>query len=340
MGTIVNTVGSAVGRDYATLADWWSAIPSDLVTDGNSYIADLYNDSEFLLSATVELTGKTTDATHTITIEAADGQGWNQNGSVITVYNPANGVAFSCSTPITSFMFTCFTNYVTIQDIQFKCDQGGALFFGNDGQNSNISGCLIETTTDSASGPPLVYLERDSSLLSGSALFINNVIISRNSLNAIRIDDTSGYTDSLYYNTFVCSTNGAAYGLIIEPWNGGGGVINLANNAIFGFTNTAVSQTGTVTLNANNNATDLSSIPGSNSLTDLTFADQFVNIDDSVRDFRISTVSLSNTITVTIYASALVGAGTSAGSIGADVFGITRPTVVYSNYDIGATEIS
>lgn len=342
MGTIISTVGSAGGRDFATLDDWFNALPSNLVTDGNSYVADLYNDSEFQLSSYLLMSGITTDATHTLTIKAADGQGWNHNGSVPTVYNPSQGVAISCSSPITSYMLRFFTNYVTLKDIQFLCDEGGAIQVANDGQIVDISGCLIETTTSSTSGSSaaaIVYLDR-ANASAGSASFSNNVIVSRNGLNDLRIDNVSGFTDSVYFNTIVCSNAGSNYGLDIEAVGGGGGVINFANNAVFGFTNEAVHQGGTVTFNSNNNATDLSSLSGTDNLTDLTFADQFVNVDDAVRDYRVSTASLSKAITVTIYASSLVGAGTSSGSIGADVFGVSRPTIDEVTYDIGATEIS
>jgi hypothetical protein len=111
--------------------------------------------------------------------------------------------------------------------------------------------------------------------------------------------------------------------------------VKLANNAIFGFSLGAVSTSGFGGIfTAYNNATDVSSITGSDSLVGLPFADQFINIDDSVRDFRISPTTVTKTFT--FFKSSLVGAGVDAGSIGSDIFGVTRAGA--PRYDIGATE--
>src|SRR6478672_9252824 len=101
MPTVVKTIGSGGGRDYSTLAAWGASLPANLVTDGNSYEGDCYNDSEFTGSATLlTLSGHTTDASHTITLTTGPGQSFRDNANVQTNalnYSSSSGVGINSS---------------------------------------------------------------------------------------------------------------------------------------------------------------------------------------------------------------------------------------------------
>src|SRR6266704_1201735 len=98
MPTVTNSIGSA-GRNYSTIALWLAALPANLVTDGNSYTGQCYNDSEFVETNTIS--GHTTDATHVITLTTAPGQSFHDNSDVQgnkLVYDHTNGVGIKGTT--------------------------------------------------------------------------------------------------------------------------------------------------------------------------------------------------------------------------------------------------
>lgn len=103
--TITNTVGSGA-RDFPTLALWASGVPlpANFITAGNSYTAQMFNDSNSFTGSTTyfTLTGHTTDATHFATITTGASQSFADNASVKNnstplKYNQANGVGITTS---------------------------------------------------------------------------------------------------------------------------------------------------------------------------------------------------------------------------------------------------
>ena len=84
------------GRDYSTLQAWEDACPANLVTDGNIWRGECYNDSEFSSSGTlVTIAGITTDATHYVELTTATGHSFQDHADVRTnalKYNQSNGV--------------------------------------------------------------------------------------------------------------------------------------------------------------------------------------------------------------------------------------------------------
>jgi len=71
--TVVKTIGSAGGRDYATMSLWIAACPANLVTADEIWEGQLYKDSDF--DESLSITGITTDATRYIYLHPASGQG-------------------------------------------------------------------------------------------------------------------------------------------------------------------------------------------------------------------------------------------------------------------------
>lgn len=75
--TIIESIGSGVGRDYSTPAAWESATKLNLVSLDQVRIGELYDDSDFQFSAQLSITGATVDATRHRILRAGAGQAYN-----------------------------------------------------------------------------------------------------------------------------------------------------------------------------------------------------------------------------------------------------------------------
>jgi len=72
---VISTVGSGVGRDYATIDAWMTATDLHLISLNVRHIAELYDDSDFSLGATIQtITGAVTDSRCYRIIRPATGQ--------------------------------------------------------------------------------------------------------------------------------------------------------------------------------------------------------------------------------------------------------------------------
>ena len=99
--TVTKSIGSAGGRDYATIQAFFDAVAvvGNLVTADQVWIGELYNDSEFFVSGNVLghlASGITTDATRYILLRPATGQGFKDNAGAATSalrYDQSKGVA-------------------------------------------------------------------------------------------------------------------------------------------------------------------------------------------------------------------------------------------------------
>jgi hypothetical protein len=179
MQTVTLKVGSAgTGRDYATLALAWAAIPADLVVADQSYVIELYNDSEFIQNSQITLSGKTTDSTHTITVRPAASQGFTNNANVVTNalrYNIANGVGFK-GTLNGVVMIQVSNAYTTVEGLQI--DVGGtntcaAIVVSND--TAVVQNCLIEYSGTDTRTDPITLTSFATSIHAGT--FRNSVIV-------------------------------------------------------------------------------------------------------------------------------------------------------------------
>lgn len=260
--TITKTVGTATGRDYATFTAAIAGLPSDLTAVDQAWILEFYNDPTPFPTGAFTLTGKTTDATRTITCRPAAGQGFANNASKNSnalTYDATKGVAFAGSS------IALDTKNTVIQGLQFSNYAIAGSFGSNADSTSHFMGCIF-TSTDTPTG--------EGSVTSGGAgLFINCLIINTAGGNGA-IDSASAQ----YRNcTFVAPSGGTTgrYGL-----RGNYSAPLMLNCESFGYT-TDFAQTS----NASNdyNMGDGTNAPGAHSLKSKVFANQFVN---PATDFR------------------------------------------------------
>src|SRR5215471_8228316 len=147
MPTITNSIGTS-GRDYSTIAAWITALPANLVTDGNSYVGQCYNDSEFVITSTLSFSGHTTDSTHTITLTTGPGQSFRDNASVRTnplVYDASKGVGVRITTA--NALLTVSDNFVTISNLQlYKVASGSRVVNvgGSGPTNMQLLDCILQ----------------------------------------------------------------------------------------------------------------------------------------------------------------------------------------------------
>lgn len=147
MTTVVTLTVGSNNRQYATLPLAWEAIPANLVAADVSYVIEAYNDSEFVATGKILLNGKITDASHTITIRPAAGQGWMDNPNHVTnrmAYIPANGVAMRGNIGYSDFLFID-NPYVHVFGLQISLSgEGGGQTLSVLGAGSHATNCLIE----------------------------------------------------------------------------------------------------------------------------------------------------------------------------------------------------
>lgn len=181
MQIVTLKVGSAgTGRDYATLALAWAAIPADLVAADQSYVIELYNDSEFVQNTQLTLSGKNTDPAHTITIRPAAGHGFANNANVATNalrYNIANGVGFK-GTINSAVMLQNVNPYTTLEGIQI--DVTGTSGNACAGLTINsptavVQNCLVEYSGTDPRTDPTTLLSFATSVEAGT--FRNSLIV-------------------------------------------------------------------------------------------------------------------------------------------------------------------
>lgn len=314
MALIVKTIGSGGGRDFSTLAAWEASLPANLVTDGNSYEGDCFNDTEFTSAANLlTLSGHTTDASHTITLTTGAGQSFKDYAGAQTnalKYNHANGVGISCT-------------------------GGYALAVVVDDANVTLRGLQITTTV--ASGLPL------EAKAAGTAFAADQCIIEGKSgaatfapgqtwTNCLFIDKTSGDTwivhstttgsSGITFNfcTFVAPSDLASK--VAAVFNSPYGAYSADNCAFFGCT--AVNS-GSATLTFSHCMSDIAS-PPAGVTGGKTFANQFQNTTTASEDWREKA------------GADLAGAGANLGANAAhDIIGSARPQG--ANYDIGCWQL-
>lgn len=302
MALIVSTIGTA-SRNYSTIAAWAAGLPANLVTAGNSYEGDCYNDSEFVSSSQVlNLTGHTTDASHTILLTTGAGQSFRDNANVQTnalAYNASNGVGIR----VTGSYLTAITvanSYTTVSNLQISAIVSPAVALQFTANNCAVSNCVISGNSGTA-----------ALLVSGSTPVSNCLITNRHSSGDIIGSDNG---NSVYFCTMVAPTGvGAAIAAGIGSTHGSSA---LENCAIFGCT-----AVGSGTNTYTTCMTDVASPP--TGCTQVTYANQFVS---TANDWREKT------------GANLHGAGTADATHGAvDIAGTARPQG--GNWDIGCWEL-
>jgi hypothetical protein len=325
MAIITKTIGTT-GRDYSTLAAWAASLPANLVTDGNSYVGQCYNDSEFFAStALLTLSGHTTDATHTITVTTGPGQSFRDHANAQTNalrYNAANGVAIrsdgnaSGQSPV-----RIDDNYVTLSGLQISGTvwNAAALRQNNASGTFDCNNCILSWNG--------IYYSTQGAVAGGAGgtyrncLMINHGGVAGSSTVLDGMLNISGGA-SFYFCTFVAPSDAAnkpSYGI-----RSGYGSPNLRNCAIFGATAAYFHAGGS---GAPVFTTSLTDVTGTTGLTgSQNYANQFQATTVAAGDYRQKT------------GASLQGAGTADATNGAtDILGTTRPQA--GNWDVGCHQL-
>jgi hypothetical protein len=296
MGTVTKSIGSGGGgpsRDYSHLQAWEDALPANLVTDGNSQVGEMYNDSEFNLTTSSSgqfiIAGETTDSTHFITLKCATGHSFydNANKAVNALrYSTSNGAGVTSTTGFIQFLMDIQANYSVVDGLQLKDDYsshsatiqatGTNVLFKNlivwrtvanfngapvvslSGANSFAVNCMSIDDTDVATWPIAFYMGNDASVAA-----INCGAVLTTGLagtQSARFAYSNGYTNPLVRN---CWAAGYAQ-FSRDP------AVGLAAGSDY---------------NATDNATANS--PGTHNVTSMVMANTFVDATPATFDARI-----------------------------------------------------
>ena len=312
--TVVSTIGSAGGRDYSTIAAWeddtdnTSLTAADEIREGHCY-----NDSEFLVTASIALAGATTDATRYRRLTAATGQSFADHADKLTnplTYDVSKGAGIKTTTDYLELVVVSEANFRVdrLQIYNTKSGSGSA----RRGMAVSASGVTVRNMIVKTGGCQVVNV-------SNTANIINSALISDDPNNnglAFNVPATCG----AFNVTIVCpsdATVGTANGVLTSNAN-----MILQNCAVFGAWTNRFS--GTFNASSGFNATDHSSAPGSNNQVSLTYSDQFEAVTTAGQDFRAkASGSLDN------------GTQDTSNTSDLDIVGQTRPA---STPTIGAWE--
>jgi len=312
--TTVKSIGTT-GRDYSTLQAWEDACPSNLVSNHEIWKGECYNDSEF--TGGLVVSGQTTDTNCYPWLTVASGHSFIDHVNAATnplQYDQTKGVGVSAN-PTEAPLMDVFTANARIERLQIK--RSGWQFGHSPLRMRNagyVNQCLIENSVGAPTGGYTAYLEEGSKIE-------NSLVVARtNNQNGIALF----FSSSAHSCTVVCdSAVGESSGTGVNDVNGGS---TLKNCAVFGFAVPAATS-GSFNASSDHNATDKASgLPGSNSLHNLTFANQFVNTSN---DFRLKAgAGLINAGDTTLTTD-IIGQARNDPDIGAWEFvagGVARPT--------------
>jgi hypothetical protein len=318
MPTVVKTIGSSGGRDYSSLAAWGASLPANLVTDGNSYQGNCYNDSEFTSSTNLlNLSGHTTDASHTITLTTGAGQSFRDNANVQTNalrYNQANGVGirttgnYATDTPI-----ICSDSNVFFSNLQVKAS-GNAYGINLDAASGivvTVDNCIFTASN------------RAACVMTGSGSKLRNSLVyttGNPGTAPLECSTINGVNNpSVYFCTIVSASDGTAPAAAVKSQYG---TVSLENCGFFGCT--AVNS-GSSSFTYTNCMTDVAS-PPAGCIGGKTFATQFRNTTIPTGDWREKA------------GADLQGAATADSTNGGiDIAGTARPQS--GMWDIGCWEL-
>jgi len=298
-----DSIGSGA-RDFANLADWFAAIPATVL---ENEIGEVYNDSEFTLTATQTFTGKTPGA-FDIDLRPAAGEGFADNLTTLD-YSAAQGAAFTSSTGYITPLIDNAQAKMRITGLQFRTTAANSwgVRVLNVATTHPLKNCIVDTN-GSTTGRPGIALT--------SAKAINCLSILRNA--------SASYGMLLEYGAIAINCTAVRPSGLSAAGTGfveAGGTTNVVKNCCaFNFA-TDFTTSGWDAA-SDYNASDSTNAPGSNAVDSLTYADQFVSTTD---DWRLKT------------GSGLIDAGnTDATDAPEDIVGTTRGAT--TDGDIGAWE--
>ena len=303
----IRSVGSNVIRDYLDLNAFVADLPATLL---EQEVADMYNDSEFVSTVGVVVSGITTTAAFNIVIRAAVGQAFNDTEQALR-YNSTNGVGIRKSTAYGTAM-TISVNHTVLQGLQIA-GTGSNRTVGlsiTSGANCTVENCLISSASNGAQ-----YIQAVN-----TTQLINTAVIVNQGASTSAVGIRISYATAGIHNCTLINLSGNSTNFGIEKVGGAADSSVVKNTAVFGF-QTAM-ESGTWGAGTDFNATDNATLPaGSNNLTSLTDSDEFENVaSDATLDLRLKA------------GNSLDGAGTPDSSFtnDLDIFGNARSTLAPS----------
>lgn len=277
--TVTKSVGSGGGRDYANLGAFLAAVPLNLVTADQVWVAELYNDSEFTGGFNIANGVYTTDGSHYIKITAAAGQSFQDHANVRTnplIYDQSKGVGITLGSSDT-FAIDCA--YTQITRLQIKRTAANGAFAV---ANCNVSGagnvgiefkdCILQKDC-TGSGP--VYQQY------GDNAAYNLAILDTGAGTGNGVQLALGSSD-LINCTIVQSTANSAHGNGIAVSYATSLIVR--NCAVFGFATPWSGTPGSAFTDYN--CSDGTCPTGSHNQNSKTYSNQFVS---TTADWRLKT---------------------------------------------------
>lgn len=269
----ISSVGSNA-RNYPDLAAWIADLPA---TTTEQEVAELYNDSEFVSSATISISGITTTPSFNLVIRPATGEGFNDTEQALR-YNPVNGVAIRKSNSYGSVILNSVAN-TEMTGIQLSTTTDRNCI----GLDTTATLVFRDGIIESASNATAVTFRTTS----GSSL-INTVVVCNDQSSVGTEAVTLNYVSANIYNCTLITLFPSSTAFGIEKKGATADSSIVKNTGIFNFA-TAL-ESGTWGAGTDYNGTDDATLPaGSNNQTSLLFADQFEDITTSTLDLRLKT---------------------------------------------------
>lgn len=281
------TVGSAsftAARDFAALSNWATALPASTVADGNTQVAEIYNDGEYVLTTpwlSIAEGRVITSPECCLIVRPAAGHGFNRHADRLTnrlAYDPSKGVAVNINAAVSAF--PTFVDNLIIEGIQFNCNtSSGTSNSSLQGANSVLRNCLIDIFLSNASH---IGFQARSNARAENVLLI---VRGNNAVNAAM----SGYRGAKFINCTVVrpsnyTVGGRAFGGDLA------GTVEITNCLTFGFSTHAAGFNTAVITGSNNMTSAASSvIPGD--FVGAVAADNFIVPANTgnLGDFRLKT---------------------------------------------------
>lgn len=274
--TVIKSIGSAPGRDYATIQAWANACPADLVAVDQIWRGECYNDSVFT-SGTFNHTSifnQVTGPNNYIELTTGPGQSFRDHAGKAT--NPlradqTKGVLLTHGQG-SSNVLEFGPPYTRISNLQIVNTAGYGIYCGGNGTTN----CVLEN---------LLIDSWDSAIRARNPNIVRNVIGIVRGGTAKGIDFGFGYGSAAINTTIVRPSNLTVTGTAFSVSEAAG--LKLVNCAGFGFTNF----TNTTAAGCTNNASDVAITIGANNQESLTYGNQFVSTVAASVDFRLKTGS-------------------------------------------------
>ena len=296
--TITKSIGTTA-RDYATAALFEAAIPANLLTTDEIWLGEVYNDSELTGTAGVAITGHTTDATRYIEIKPAASEGFKDGvtqGTDKLIYTAAHGASFR-NTSGSNYTFDVDNDYVFLRELQIGHDSYAPIYFNSDG--GEIVRCIIFGSEGEAYTGVVT--------LSDTAKLINCFVENQETNTDIVY---AGWTTTTGVAVIDCTLiNPSDISNSEDAVDRYYGTNTVEGCALFGTSNALDSNITT----GDYNGTDDTAVQGANSVTSLTFANQFEGTTAATLDGRVKTGS-----------GLLLAGATHSESGGVDIYGNTR----------------